>query len=70
MNPKTMLGVTIFIVGAILLGLGYRASGAPVDQLSDALTGRYTDRTMWYIIAGVAAVFGGGLLAVIGSRSR
>src|SRR4051812_11974115 len=51
---NTALGIAIFAVGVVLIAMGYRASGAPIDQISDALTGRYTDRTMWYIIGGVA----------------
>jgi len=70
MNNTKIFGITLAVIGAILLILGYRASGTPVDQLSDAFTGRYTDRTMWYLIAGVAGVVGGGLLATLGSKSR
>ncbi|MBY0511256.1 MAG: DUF3185 family protein [Rhodospirillaceae bacterium] len=70
MNNIKILGITIAVIGAILLVVGYRASGTPVDQLSDAFTGSYTDRTMLYLIAGVAAVVGGGLLAAFGARSK
>jgi hypothetical protein len=46
----------------------YKASNAPVDQLSNALTGRFTDRTMWYLIAGIAAAVGGAALVAFGRR--
>jgi LPXTG-motif cell wall-anchored protein len=40
-----------------------------MDQISEALTGRYTDHTMWYLILGIVAAVGGGLLALFGKRS-
>jgi drug/metabolite transporter (DMT)-like permease len=70
MNNIKVLGITLAVIGAVLLVVGYRASGTPVDQLSDTFTGSYTDRTMLYLIAGVAAVVGGGLLAAFGARSK
>ena len=56
-------------LGAILLGVAYPSSNAPIDQLSNTLTGRYTDQTMWYLILGLAAAVGGGLLAIFGKRT-
>lgn len=68
MKPIQMLGVVAFAVGAALLGLAYHASNAPLDQLSDTLTGRFTNQTMWYFVLGVAAALGGALLALFGKR--
>ena len=68
MKPLQMVGVVVLVVGAILLGFGYHASNAPVDQLSSTLTGRFTDRTMWYFVLGAAALVGGALLALFGKR--
>jgi hypothetical protein len=48
------------------LGFAYHASNAPLDQLSNALTGRFTDQTMWYFVLGAAAALGGALLALFG----
>jgi drug/metabolite transporter (DMT)-like permease len=69
MNTVRILGITVFAIGVILLIVGYNASDAPVDQLADTFTGRYTDRTMRYLITGAAAVLGGGLFAVFGKRT-
>ncbi len=69
MNTKTILGIVIVAVGVVLLVMGFNASDAPADQITKSLTGHYTDWTMRYIVGGVAAVIGGGLLAVFGNRS-
>jgi drug/metabolite transporter (DMT)-like permease len=68
MQPIQIVGVVLFVVGVVLLGFGYHASNAPLDQLSNTLTGRFTDRTMWYFVLGAAAALGGALLAVFGKR--
>jgi LPXTG-motif cell wall-anchored protein len=68
MSASQIAGIGILIVGAILLVVGFNASQAPLDQISNALTGRFTDQTMWYIIAGIVALVGGGLLALFGRR--
>jgi len=48
------------------LGFGYHASNAPLDQLSNTLTGRFTNQTMWYFGLGAVATVGGALLALFG----
>jgi Protein of unknown function (DUF3185) len=69
MKPIQILGVVVFAVGAVLLGFAYHASNAPLDQLSNTLTGRFTNQTMWYFILGAAAAIGGTLLALFGKRT-
>jgi hypothetical protein len=64
-----ILGVAAVIIGAIILAFGFNASQAPVDQVSNALTGRYTDNTMWYLIGGAALLVAGALVALIGRRA-
>ena len=68
MKPLQMLGVVAFVIGAILLGFAYHASNATLDQLSNTLTGRYTNQTMWYVVIGAAAALGGALMTVFGKR--
>lgn len=68
MSANVAIGGVLFVVGAILLVFGFNASEAPLDQLSNTLTGRYTDRTMWYLILGAAGVVGGALVAFTGRR--
>lgn len=68
MDIGRSLGVAVLIVGVVVLGVAYRFSEAPMDQLSNTLTGRYTDTTMAYFIAGIATVFGGCLFVLFGKR--
>lgn len=68
MGSVRTVGLAAVGVGLVLLGVAYHASGAPIEQLSDALTGRFTDRTMWLFMAGGAAVVGGAVAAALAGR--
>lgn len=68
MQPARLVGIIVLVIGVILLGFGLNATDAPVDQISETLTGKYTDRTMWYLVAGGAAIVAGGALALFGSK--
>ena len=68
MQINRIIGVVVFAVGVATLAFAFNAADAPMEQLSDTLTGRYTNETMWYFAVGIAAVVGGGLLATFGSR--
>jgi LPXTG-motif cell wall-anchored protein len=63
-----ILGGVALVIGLVLLGFAYHASNAPMDQVSNAITGRFTDQTMWYLILGIAAAVGGVLLVAFGRR--
>ena len=59
MSTKRLFGIALLVVGVILLVMGYNATQAPVEELAETFTGRYSDETMWYLIGGaVAAVVG------------
>ncbi len=63
-----LIGIVALAVGAVLLYFGYNASQAPIDQISNSLTGRYTDNTMWYVIGGVAMIATGIAVTLFGRR--
>jgi drug/metabolite transporter (DMT)-like permease len=69
MHMTQILGIVGLVIGVVLLGLAYHASTSPLEQVADAITGRYTDRTMWYLILGIAAAVGGVLLVAFGRRT-
>ena len=68
MNMSRVIGAVIFVIGVVLLGFAFHATNAPLEKLSDTLTGRYSNETMWYFAIGIAAAVGGGLLAMFGGR--
>ena len=69
-QKNQILGLVVFAVGVAVLFAAYNSSNAPLEELSNELTGRFTDETMWYFAVGIAAVVGGGLLGMLGSRRR
>jgi LPXTG-motif cell wall-anchored protein len=68
MRMAQILGALALVIGLVLMGLAYHASNAPMDQVSNAITGRFTSQTMWYLILGIAAAVGGVLLVAFGRR--
>ncbi len=68
MTMNQIIGAVICAVGVFLLVTAYNSSQAPMEELSNTITGSYSDNTMWYFAAGVAATVGGGLLALFGAR--
>jgi drug/metabolite transporter (DMT)-like permease len=68
MNTHRIFGLAALALGAVLLALSYHASNSPLDQVSNTLTGTYTDRTVWYLVLGVVAAVGGGLFAIFGGK--
>ena len=69
MKSGQITGIVVFAVGLVLLYFAYNASNAPVDQIANAVTGRFTSQTMWYLVGGIAAALGGGLLFLFGRRA-
>jgi drug/metabolite transporter (DMT)-like permease len=63
-----ILGAVALVIGLVLLVFAYNASTAPMEQVSEVLTGRYSGQTMWYLILGMAAAVGGVLLIAFGRR--
>ena len=66
MNQTQILGLTCCAAGAVLLWLAYGASNAPADQISVAIIGEHTDRTVMYLIGGTVVAVAGALLALFG----
>jgi len=63
MTQSSILGLVAFAIGTTLLVFAWRASQAPVEQVTEALTGRYSNSTMWFLLGGLAGVVtGAGLL--------
>jgi hypothetical protein len=55
MNQNKMLGVVLLVIGAIALYFGFNATNAPMEEVTEAFTGKYSDQTMLYLIGGAVA---------------
>jgi hypothetical protein len=63
-----MIGLVVAATGLILLVFGLNSADSPGEQVSYAVTGRYGDATLWYLVSGVSALVAGALLAAFGPR--
>jgi hypothetical protein len=68
MGNRTIIGIVLLAVGAVLLYFGLQATDAPLEQARETITGDYSDQTMLYLIGGAAAAIGGLALLVTGRR--
>ena len=68
MDMQRLIGFVILAIGVAVLGVAFHSTDAPLERLSNTITGRYSDETMWYFGVGIAAAVGGGLLAAFGGR--
>jgi hypothetical protein len=63
-----ILGIVLLVVGALLLYFGYQKTGAVTERAKETITGDYTDRTMFYLIAGAAAGIAGVAMIVLAPK--
>jgi hypothetical protein len=68
MNSRA-IAVVLLILGVVLLIFGVNASEAPMEKVSEAVTGKFTDSTMLYLILGVAGIAIGAGMLVFGRRA-
>ena len=68
MNGRA-IAVVLLVLGVVLLLFGINASDAPMDRVSEAFTGTFTDSTMLYLILGAAGIAIGAGLLVFGRRA-
>jgi LPXTG-motif cell wall-anchored protein len=60
---QSVVGIALLVVGVVLIIFGMQASASLGSRLSELFTGAPSDRTIWLLIAGVAAaILGLGLL--------
>ncbi|WP_150910355.1 DUF3185 family protein [Marinobacter halotolerans] len=62
MGSSKLVGIVLLVVGIALLYFGYQSTQSVGNQLTESLTGRFTDETMWYLIGGAAAAAAGAFL--------
>jgi uncharacterized membrane protein len=59
MNQNKMIGIVLLVVGVIALYFGFNATNAPMEEVTEAFTGKYSDQTMLYLIGGAVAGIAG-----------
>ena len=59
MSTNKILGIAMLVLGGVLIYFGINATDAPMEKLTESVTGKYSDETMYYLI-------GGGISAVVG----
>lgn len=67
-NPIRLLGLGIAVAGVVFLIVGLNAMDAPLERLSETLTGKYSHETIMYIAGGLAAVVAGAVVALTQPR--
>lgn len=68
MPTTRIIGIALLIIGVILLYFGFQSSQGLDDQISEAITGEYTDNTMMYWIASVIFLVLGAALSLSGRK--
>ncbi len=59
MSQNKMIGIVLLVVGVIALYFGFNATNAPMEEMTEAFTGQYSDRTMVFLIGGAVAGIAG-----------
>jgi LPXTG-motif cell wall-anchored protein len=65
---QSVVGIALLVVGVVLMIFGMQASASVGSRLSELLTGAPSDRTIWLLVAGVAAAMLGLGLLLVGRR--
>ena len=64
----SVVGIALLVVGVVLMIFGMQASASVGSRVSELLTGAPSDRTIWLLVAGVAAAMLGLGLLLVGRR--
>jgi len=64
----SVVGIVLLVVGVVLMIFGMQASASVGSRLSELFTGAPSDRTIWLLVAGIAAAILGLGLLLVGRR--
>ena len=66
---QSVVGMAFLVVGVVLIMFGRQASASVGSRFSELFTGTPSDRTIWLVVAGVAAAIV-GLGRLLAGRRR
>lgn len=70
MSSQRIFGLILLVVGVLLLLFGLNATDSVSDTVSEGVTGKYTDKTMWYLVGGAAMAVVGLALTLFGAGGK
>ncbi|WP_409522993.1 DUF3185 family protein [Nitrincola sp. MINF-07-Sa-05] len=70
MASNRVLALVLLVVGLILLFFAYQSSQSLDDQVTEAVTGRFTDSTTWFLIIGAASTVAGIGMLMFGKTAN
>ena len=65
---NNIIGLAVFALGIVLLIFGFNESHSFSSDVSRTFTGNPTDRSIWFIAGGAAAVVVGLVLSIRGMK--
>jgi uncharacterized membrane protein YidH (DUF202 family) len=65
-----IIGLVILVVGVVLLIMGITEADSLASDISKFFTGNPTDRAVWMIIGGAAAIVLGLVVSLTGPRGK
>lgn len=70
MARTNILAAVFLVVGLLMLLFAYQSSQGLADQVSEAVTGRFTDSTLWFLILGSGTIVAGAGLLLFGKSTN
>lgn len=70
MYAKRIIGAILFALGVAFLVFASQPINGPTEYLSNAMSARYGQEKLWFLLGGIATTVCGGLLTMAGSRRR
>lgn len=64
MRQTKLIGLILLIIGGFLLYFGFNQANSTIGEIGEAITGKYSDETMAYLIGGCVAAFVGLFLTL------
>jgi hypothetical protein len=70
MSTQRIVSIVLLVVGIALFIIGVSSSDSVADQVSKTFTGRFTEQTTWYIVAGLVSAVIGVVMLGAGFRGK